>query len=370
MKEYLLLAGKEPKYQKLYEGTVKGVNEHLLFRPMTEGDWDILFPAKLSTVATEGSMPELDYEVTHLTCFIGGMYGLGSKLFGREEDLEYAKKLTDGCVWAYQSTATGIMPEYAHVVPCPSLDKCSFDEKLWLESLDPKAATRDEEVRLWEESQRQASGFDAQLHESPPQHLVGDSHSVPKAPHHGSNDGSIKDKVAYKPAIGSENTLDDTLVRRSDGSTSTSQRNNPSEVGVGATREQEVGRLEKRAAIPVDGQDVVDSSTPLAAKAPSTLNEPDNHKNDGEVARSDNPIGSTNFLSGMELHESNPNPQKLRDHVVEDAPSVPDHRVGSLRNHNSNLQKPLTHQEFVDQKIKQGVPRGFTTIQSQKYILR
>ncbi|OPB36637.1 GH47 protein [Trichoderma guizhouense] len=158
-KEYLLLGGLESKYQKLYEDTVEAINEWLLYRPMTDGDWDILFPAKVSTGGNPSEDLSATFEVTHLTCFIGGMYGLGGKIFGREKDLEIAKKLTDGCVWAYQSTVSGIMPEGSQVLPCPSLEKCAFNETLWWEKLDPAKDWRDKQVAEWEEKK---AAFDKQ----------------------------------------------------------------------------------------------------------------------------------------------------------------------------------------------------------------
>lgn len=154
-KEYLLLGGLEPAYQKLHEDTVDAIDEWLLYRPMSDDGWDVLFPAK---VGTSGS-PEKDltptYEITHLTCFIGGMYGLGGKIFGREKDIETAKKLTDGCVWAYQLTPSGLMVEGAQVLPCPTLDKCDFNETLWHESLDGSREWRDAERVRWEKQEEQ-----------------------------------------------------------------------------------------------------------------------------------------------------------------------------------------------------------------------
>ncbi|KAL7951530.1 glycoside hydrolase family 47 protein [Trichoderma barbatum] len=158
-KEYLLLGGLESKYQKLYEDSVEAINEWLLYRPMTDDDWDILFSAKVSTSGNPSEDLVANFEVTHLTCFIGGMYGLGGKIFGREKDLETAKRLTDGCVWAYQSTVSGIMPEGSHVLPCPSLEKCAFNETLWWEKLDPAKDWRDKQVAEWVE---QKAAYDKQ----------------------------------------------------------------------------------------------------------------------------------------------------------------------------------------------------------------
>lgn len=62
---------------------------------------------------------------------------LGAQIFGHVDDLSVATKLTDGCVWAYNATATGIMPEeYLHL-PCPDAGPCSWDEAAWRGALDP-----------------------------------------------------------------------------------------------------------------------------------------------------------------------------------------------------------------------------------------
>ncbi|RCI11309.1 hypothetical protein L249_7593 [Ophiocordyceps polyrhachis-furcata BCC 54312] len=149
-KEYQLLRGREPKYRKLYQETAIAVAKLLLFRPMVEGPWDILFPASVTVSPSAPEYLHYEYSMSHLACFIGGMYGLGGKLFSRPEDVEVAKKLTDGCVWAYQATASGIMPEHAHVVTCPDMEKCDFNKTRWWEEIDPARRRRDEEVRLWE----------------------------------------------------------------------------------------------------------------------------------------------------------------------------------------------------------------------------
>ncbi|KAL1843585.1 hypothetical protein VTJ49DRAFT_868 [Mycothermus thermophilus] len=145
-KQYLLLGGLVPKYRTMHEKTVEAVKEYLLFRPMAEGDPDILFSAK--AYSSDGTAKQLSYqwEVTHLTCFIGGMFGLGGKIFNRPEDVEIGKKLTDGCVWAYDVMPTGIMPEYATVLPCKDMTNCKYDEKEWYKALDPNHDIRDRQA--------------------------------------------------------------------------------------------------------------------------------------------------------------------------------------------------------------------------------
>lgn len=125
-KEYLLLNGGESKYEELYTNSIEAINDNLVFKPMVEGDPDILFVGNL--IRRSSSFLQEDNEMSHLACFVGGMYALGGKIFNRPQDLETAAKLTDGCVWAYNSTRTGVMPENFHVRRCPSDgSSCHFD---------------------------------------------------------------------------------------------------------------------------------------------------------------------------------------------------------------------------------------------------
>ncbi len=135
-KQYLMLGGLEPKYRTMHEKTVDAVREHLLYRPMAKGDPDILFSAK--AYSSDGTLDKMTYEweVTHLTCFLGGMFGLGGKIFNRPGDVEIAKKLADGCVWAYDSMPAGVMPESSRVLPCNKADDCHFDQAAWYQALD------------------------------------------------------------------------------------------------------------------------------------------------------------------------------------------------------------------------------------------
>ncbi|KAL5116842.1 hypothetical protein ACEQ8H_005323 [Pleosporales sp. CAS-2024a] len=144
-KQYLLLGGQVDKYRSMYERSMDVVNKYLLFRPMLPKEEDILFCGKLSVPPTPqaSSIPgDLIGENAHLTCFAGGMFGMGAKLFDRPKDLEIAKKLTEGCVWSYAMTPTGIMPESFETIPCESVQACSWNETLYWEKLDPYANSR------------------------------------------------------------------------------------------------------------------------------------------------------------------------------------------------------------------------------------
>ncbi|KAJ9606808.1 hypothetical protein H2200_008818 [Cladophialophora chaetospira] len=124
-KEYALLGGLVPTYQKLYEQSMAASIQHLLFRPMTPSGADILFGGD-ARAGADGIVKEP--RAQHLTCFAGGMFALGGRLFSKPEHIEIGRKLTDGCVWAYENMARGVMPEIAHLVSCPSSDNCVWDQ--------------------------------------------------------------------------------------------------------------------------------------------------------------------------------------------------------------------------------------------------
>ncbi|KAI1765457.1 glycoside hydrolase family 47 protein [Hypoxylon sp. FL1150] len=127
-KTYAILGGLEPMYEKLYRGAMDTVKENLLFRPMTPNQDDILFTGNVY-VSDVG--PDLTAEGQHLACFVGGMFGLGGKLFDIPEHLEIGEKITRGCVWAYDAMPAGIMPEIFDLFKCDTLDPCEWDEETW-----------------------------------------------------------------------------------------------------------------------------------------------------------------------------------------------------------------------------------------------
>ncbi|KAI0023344.1 glycoside hydrolase family 47 protein [Xylariomycetidae sp. FL0641] len=164
-KQWLLLGGLEPKYKTLYLNTVAAVKKWLLYRPMLPDNRDILFSAKINTRGDPETDADTEYEVTHLTCFIGGMFGLGGKIFDRPGDVVIGKKLTDGCVWAYESTPSGIMPEGAHVVPCADVNDCHWNQTMYEEWLDPLFDTREAAIEQYYERQAELKKQKAQEEE-------------------------------------------------------------------------------------------------------------------------------------------------------------------------------------------------------------
>lgn len=159
-KEYALLGGLNPQYKTMYLDSMDVVREELLFRPMTKQNHDILFLAK-KNLSPKHKNPkkrrETIYEGTHLGCYAGGMFALGSKLFDIPSDMTIAEKLTNGCVWAYSSTPAGIMPEEFELVPCESMTSCKWDEKKWHKALDEHFEERMEAVETYNLQQQKLS---------------------------------------------------------------------------------------------------------------------------------------------------------------------------------------------------------------------
>ncbi|EEH09113.1 class I alpha-mannosidase 1A [Histoplasma capsulatum G186AR] len=143
-KQYALLGGLNDQYQAMHERAMNAVKKYLLFRPMLPDARDVLFIASATTsepVTEKGDLKHA-YEGTHLACFAGGLFAIGAKLFGIEDDLAIATKLTNGCVWAYGSTTTGIMPEVFEMLPCESLEPCEWNKTRYYDALDPYFAER------------------------------------------------------------------------------------------------------------------------------------------------------------------------------------------------------------------------------------
>jgi mannosyl-oligosaccharide alpha-1,2-mannosidase len=67
------------------------------------------------------------------------MLALGAKLFELPEHLEKGRRITDGCIWAYRNTPTGVMPEVFFMTPCESESHCPWDEQRWKQEVLKRA---------------------------------------------------------------------------------------------------------------------------------------------------------------------------------------------------------------------------------------
>ncbi|KAF2400028.1 seven-hairpin glycosidase [Trichodelitschia bisporula] len=141
-KQWVLLGGRVDTYKKMYERAIAVAKDKLFFRPMTlDGKRELLVSGTyhVTPAISEADPPtgKLSPVGSHLTCFVGGMLALGAKVFDRPADMNLAARLTDGCVWAYEMTPTGVMPEGFHAIPCADEKDCPWNETLWHDALDP-----------------------------------------------------------------------------------------------------------------------------------------------------------------------------------------------------------------------------------------
>lgn len=130
-KMYALLSGigQAPQYEKIYMFAADAIIRHLLFRPMVPDEVDILFAGIVH--ADDPSNPYTEPQCQHLTCFVGGMLALGGRLVNNATHVEAGRRVAEGCVWAYQNSPLGIMPEFFHMIRCDSRSSCAWDESRW-----------------------------------------------------------------------------------------------------------------------------------------------------------------------------------------------------------------------------------------------
>ncbi|KAI9037907.1 glycoside hydrolase family 47 protein [Aspergillus affinis] len=133
-KAHMLLGAQTTQFRKMYNTAMNKIKERLLFRGMTEDGKDILFPGNVYTTFSH-SREKIEPQVEHLKCYLGGTVGIGAKVFARPEDLDIARKLTDGCIWGYDVMPSGIMPEIMYVSPCQDMNNCQWDKKQWYRDL-------------------------------------------------------------------------------------------------------------------------------------------------------------------------------------------------------------------------------------------
>ncbi|EXJ58355.1 hypothetical protein A1O7_05780 [Cladophialophora yegresii CBS 114405] len=129
LKSHLLLGRQTDLYKTMWKAASEQIKEHLLFRPAIPNTnrTDVLFSG------TAVKVPDREYitletKVQHLACFAGGIFALASRIFEEPQDLKLATQLTNGCVWAYLNTPTGIMPESFSVMRCPHEDPRECEE--------------------------------------------------------------------------------------------------------------------------------------------------------------------------------------------------------------------------------------------------
>ena len=124
-----MVGGFTDQYAEMWDLAAPAIREYLIFRPNVPGNLDILFSGTAIRSSADFNVT-VEPHVEHLACFHGGMFALSAKLFGISEDFDTAQRLTRGCIWAYNSTETGIMPESSYIMICEEADNCAWDELL------------------------------------------------------------------------------------------------------------------------------------------------------------------------------------------------------------------------------------------------
>ncbi|KAF2965225.1 hypothetical protein GQX73_g8352 [Xylaria multiplex] len=135
-KQYLLLGGALEQPRKMYEKFIGVAEKHLLRRALHQGNLPIRFfgDAHVSKPPNGEAVVVTTPRTQHLTCFTGGMVGMAAKIFDRPADLKIAAELTDGCVWSYTNTPSGVGPEIFFFVPCEPESgngDCQWSDSQW-----------------------------------------------------------------------------------------------------------------------------------------------------------------------------------------------------------------------------------------------
>jgi mannosyl-oligosaccharide alpha-1,2-mannosidase len=165
-KQYMMLGGLVPQSRNMYEIVIEVAKKYMFYRPLNPGNEDLLISGELR-VASDGRI-DLVSRGQHLGCFVGGMVGIGSKIFNRAEELEIAKKITNGCVWAYSSQVTGIAPEIFTLINCKPDEPgdCDWSEEKWHKAVrdvnvyeKSPGQTMEEKIRLTIQDHRLEPGF-------------------------------------------------------------------------------------------------------------------------------------------------------------------------------------------------------------------
>ncbi|KAI0552536.1 glycoside hydrolase [Xylaria curta] len=139
-KQYLLLGGALEQPRRMYEKFIDIAKKHLLRRALHQGNLPVRFfgDVHISKPPKGGPIVVTTPRTQHLTCFTGGMVGMAAKIFDRPADLKVATELTDGCVWSYSGTPSGVGPEIFFYIPC-ELDKeqddCQWSDDRWNDAI-------------------------------------------------------------------------------------------------------------------------------------------------------------------------------------------------------------------------------------------
>ena len=132
-KQHMLLGGLGKMYKEMYVYAITSAMNNIFFQPMLPDNADVLVSGSASVSSSRGVQTKAEGQ--HLGCYAGGMVGIGGKIFNQPEHLNMARKLVDGCIWAYEHSPLGIMPEVFTMVPCEMNSDCEWSEKKWKQAV-------------------------------------------------------------------------------------------------------------------------------------------------------------------------------------------------------------------------------------------
>lgn len=138
-KQHLMLGGQTSQYESMFRTALAAAKESVFFRPLNSENRKMLLSGTVRRHSH--SRTKLLPQAEHLACFAGGMVALAAKIFQQPDEMDTARELVDGCLWAYNSTISGIMPEIFTALPCTEADwnDCAWSEDTWLHAVAEKA---------------------------------------------------------------------------------------------------------------------------------------------------------------------------------------------------------------------------------------
>ena len=130
-KQHMLIGGRddEDQLKNMYDLAMTTAINNIFFQPMVPDNKDILMSGAVTV--DSNTRNRLSPQGQHLGCYTGGMVAIGAKIFDKPEQMNTARKLVDGCIWAYDNMPSGIMPEQFFMMPCEMNSDCQWDEKKW-----------------------------------------------------------------------------------------------------------------------------------------------------------------------------------------------------------------------------------------------
>ncbi|EPE03349.1 glycoside hydrolase family 47 protein [Ophiostoma piceae UAMH 11346] len=345
-KQFLLLGGLVEKYQTMHEKVADAVLKYLLYRPMIEDSGrEILFSAKV--MAKDGNDENLSYhyELTHLTCFLGGMFAMGGRIFDRPDDVHIGSMLADGCAWAYEVMPTGIMPEGATMLPCEDSTDCAWNQTVWHGMLDSNRAYRDEQMLQYDKKMQQWEVDKNEVRRKQEERVARKQREKAAA------DAARKEAEA-NPVAGSSAPSTDNVAKRDIGNTGALAPPPPAAAKVDA-QEAATDAAEKTADNDDDDDDVAKAAA--AKKLEQAAEETSSTRviAPGSGFRNRNKGGSAKPASQTQLDGDGDDD----DDKALVTPPMP--------------RKPESHEEYVKSRIERdNLQPGFMTINDRRYILR